>query len=39
MDEKEISRLKREFKPKTWTQTKAHDSWSVFKVMAEVVEG
>ena len=39
MDEKEISRLKREFKPKTWTQTKAHDSWSVFKIMAEVVEG
>ena len=39
MNEKEISRLQKEFKPKTWTQTKAHDSWSVFKIMAEVVDG
>jgi len=39
MDEKDISRLRKEFKPKTWMQTKAHDSWSVFKIMAEVVEG
>lgn len=27
------------FKPKTWTQLKAHDSWSVFKIMAEIVDG
>ena len=39
LDEKEISRLKKEFKPKTWLQTKAHDSWSVFKIMAEIVDG
>ncbi len=39
MDQKEIERIKREFKPKSWTQTKAHDSWSVFKIMAEFVEG
>ena len=39
MNEKDIARLRREFKPKTWMQTKAHDSWSVFKIMAEVVEG
>jgi uncharacterized protein (TIGR00730 family) len=35
----EIKRLRKEFKPKTWLQTKAHDSWSVFKIMAEIVEG
>lgn len=39
MNEKEIKRLQQEFKPKNWTQTKAHDSWSVFKIMAEVVDG
>ncbi len=39
MNEKEIARLRREFKPKSWMQIKAHDSWSVFKIMAEVVEG
>jgi uncharacterized protein (TIGR00730 family) len=39
MDAEEIKRLKNEFKPKTWVQTKAHDSWSVFKIMAEIVEG
>jgi len=39
MNDKDIVRLRREFKPKTWMQTKAHDSWSVFKIMAEVVEG
>ncbi len=39
MDPKEIERIKKEFKPKSWTQTKAHDSWSVFKIMSEFVEG
>jgi uncharacterized protein (TIGR00730 family) len=39
MNPDEIKRLKKEFKPKTWLQTKAHDSWSVFKIMAEIVEG
>lgn len=39
LDEKEINRLRKEFKPKTWLQTKAHDSWSVFKIMAEIVDG
>ena len=39
MNEKEIKRMQHEFKPKNWTQTKAHDSWSVFKIMAEVVDG
>jgi uncharacterized protein (TIGR00730 family) len=29
----------KEYLPKTWTQLKAHDSWSVFKIMAEIVDG
>lgn len=39
MQEEDIERIKKEFKPKSWTQIKAHDSWSVFKIMAEVVDG
>lgn len=39
MNSEDIKRLKKEFKPKTWLQTKAHDSWSVFKIMAEIVDG
>lgn len=27
------------FKPKTWSEIKSHDSWSVFKIMAEFVDG
>lgn len=27
------------FKPRNWVQIKAQDSWSVFKIMAEIVEG
>jgi len=39
MSEEEIIRLRKEFKQKSWLQTKAHDSWSVFKIMAEIVDG
>lgn len=39
MNKEDIIRLKKEFKQKTWLQTKAHDSWSVFKIMAEIVDG
>lgn len=39
MNPEDIKRLRKEFKPKTWVQTKAHDSWSVFKIMSEIVEG
>lgn len=39
MQEEDLERIKQEFKPKSWTQIKAHDSWSVFKIMAEVVDG
>ena len=27
------------FHPKSWSEIKSHDSWSVFKIMAEFVEG
>jgi uncharacterized protein (TIGR00730 family) len=39
IDEQDAEKLKKKFKQKTWLQTKAHDSWSVFKIMAEIVEG
>ena len=39
MTEENKNNLKNGFKQKTWIQTKAHDSWSVFKIMAEIVEG
>lgn len=39
MQEEDLERLKKEFKPKSWVQIKAHDSWSVFKIMAEIVDG
>jgi uncharacterized protein (TIGR00730 family) len=31
--------LKKAFNPKSWNETKTHDSWAVFKVMSEMVEG
>ncbi len=39
MNNDEIARMRKKFKPKTWAQVKANDSWSVFKIMAEVVDG
>jgi len=39
MNNDEIIRMRKEFKPKSWAQIKAHDSWSVFKIMSEVVDG
>ncbi|PLX13335.1 MAG: TIGR00730 family Rossman fold protein [Marinilabiliales bacterium] len=39
MQEEDLKKIRNEFKPKSWTQVKAHDSWSVFKIMAEVVDG
>jgi uncharacterized protein (TIGR00730 family) len=35
-DEREIRKA---FKAKTWNEIKTHDSWSVFKIMSEFVEG
>ena len=39
MDSEEIIRMRKQFRPKTWAQIKAHDSWSVFRIMSEVVDG
>jgi uncharacterized protein (TIGR00730 family) len=38
-DEKIRAKLKQVFKAKSWNETKTHDSWAVFKVMSEMVEG
>ena len=37
--EKEEEIIRSSFKPKSWNDVKTHDSWSVFKIMAELVEG
>ena len=31
--------IRKSFQPKTWNDVKTHDSWSVFKIMAEFVGG
>lgn len=35
----EDDRIRHAITPKDWNEIKAHDSWSVFKIMSEVVEG
>lgn len=37
--ENEEKLIRKAFKAKTWNEIKTHDSWSVFKIMAEFVEG
>jgi len=32
-------KIKKAFKQKTWNEIKASDSWQIFKIMAEFVEG
>lgn len=32
-------KVKRAFRDKTWQEIKTHDSWQIFKIMAEFVEG
>ncbi len=32
-------KVKRAFKEKTWTETQTSDSWGVFKILSEFVEG
>jgi uncharacterized protein (TIGR00730 family) len=39
MKKEEITRMQNKFHPKPWAQIKANDSWSVFKIMSEVVDG
>lgn len=38
-DEELRKKLRKAFKQKTWNETKTDDSWAVFKVMSEMVEG
>ena len=37
--EREEQFIRESFHPKSWNDVKTHDSWSVFKIMAEFVEG
>ncbi len=37
--EREVQIIQKSFQPKSWNDTKTHDSWSVFKIMAEFVDG
>ena len=39
MTANEDRRLRNKFKQKTWNEIKANDSWAIFKIMAEFVEG
>jgi uncharacterized protein (TIGR00730 family) len=38
-DDEVAKKLKKAFRPKTWNEIKTNDSWSIFKVMSEMVEG
>ena len=35
----EDRRIRNKFQPKTWNEIKTNDSWAIFKVMSEFVEG
>jgi hypothetical protein len=39
MDNEEIEKIKNYIHPKTWSETISQDTWEIFKVMAEMVEG
>lgn len=39
MTANEDRRIRNKFKQKTWNEIKANDSWAIFKIMAEFVEG
>lgn len=39
MNSEEDKRIKFAFKQKGWNETKTNDSWAIFKIMAEFVEG
>lgn len=38
-EEKERDRIREKFVPKNWNEVKSNDSWALFKIMAEFVEG
>lgn len=37
--DEEESKIRRAFAPKDWNEIKTHDSWQIFKIMSEFVEG
>lgn len=39
MNANEEQRIKEKFQPKSWNEVKTNDSWALFKIMAEFVEG
>jgi hypothetical protein len=39
MDSTEINKLQQSFQPKNWSETISYDTWEIFKVMSEMVEG
>jgi len=39
MDSKDLEQLKEYIQPKTWSETISQDTWEIFKVMSEMVEG
>lgn len=39
MENEERDRVKEAFKQKTWNEIRTNDSWAVFKIMSEFVEG
>jgi uncharacterized protein (TIGR00730 family) len=38
-NQEDEKRIRKAFKAKTWNEIKTHDSWSVFKIMSEFVDG
>lgn len=38
-DNQEDERIKKAFEDKTWSQIKSNDSWAIFKIMSEFVNG
>lgn len=39
MTKNEENKIREKFKQKTWNEIKTNDSWAIFKIMAEFVEG
>jgi uncharacterized protein (TIGR00730 family) len=39
METEDLEKLKQSIQPKTWSETISYDTWEIFKVMSEMVEG
>ena len=39
MQEEDLAKLKESIQPKTWSETISYDTWEIFKVISEMVEG